>query len=402
MVSKNNKNLQNNINLNYSLNEQHKNILKKFNEDIRNLDENKKILSSLLQEYNTLNNKIQIDNDDINLKASLKLKIENLEDKIKNIENNNNEIDYFVKTNDLLLNYYDDDNNNQTNLCNTYNNQRIITVTNARKKTKQVVNIMSFFNKLEEEDIDEIPKNLIKKSKYDINTNYNNILNKTTLMVDVKPTFCNKCNCEKIVVLSDGLIICKQCGEVDDIIIESDIPNYKDNNVEKPIYPYKRINHLIEWLNQFQAKETTNIPNDIYEKILIEIKKMRITDINKITLFDIKDILKKLKLNQYYEHVSYIMTKLTGKHPPILKRETEEYIKKMFKEIQEPFIKHCPTNRTNFLNYSYVLHKIFQIIHLDEFLEYFPLLKSREKLRIQDEVWKKICGELNWKFYPSL
>ena len=129
---------------------------------------------------------------------------------------------------------------------------------------------------------------------------------------------------------------------------------------------------------------------------------MRITDINKITLFDIKDILKKLKLNQYYEHVSYIMTKLTGKHPPILKRETEEYIKKMFKEIQEPFIKHCPSNRTNFLNYSYVLHKIFQIIYLNEFLEYFPLLKSREKLRIQDDVWKKICGELGWKFYPSL
>ena len=56
----------------------------------------------------------------------------------------------------------------------------------------------------------------------------------------------------------------------------------------------------------------------------------------------------------------------------------------MFKEIQVPFMKHCPENRKNFLSYSYVLHKFCELLELDYLLEYFPLLKSREKLQQQD------------------
>jgi hypothetical protein len=29
------------------------------------------------------------------------------------------------------------------------------------------------------------------------------------------------------------------------------------------------------------------------------------------------------------------------------------------------------------------------------------LLKSREKLYSQDQIWKKICEELDYEFYPS-
>ena len=115
-----------------------------------------------------------------------------------------------------------------------------------------------------------------------------------------------------------------------------------------------------------------------------------------------KEILKRLGLSDYYEHIVHIITKITGKHPPILSREIEEEIKQMFKDIQEPFAKYCPKNRTNFLNYAYVLHKIFQILQMDEFLSYFPLLKSREKLRAQDEIWKPICRDMDWEFIPSV
>ena len=39
---------------------------------------------------------------------------------------------------------------------------------------------------------------------------------------------------------------------------------------------------------------------------------------------------------------------------------------------------------------------------LDEFLSYFPLLKSREKLQQQDSIWEKICRELLWQYIPSI
>ena len=74
----------------------------------------------------------------------------------------------------------------------------------------------------------------------------------------------------------------------------------------------------------------------------------------------------------------------------------------MFKDIQIPFETHRPPKRINFLSYSYVLHKFCELQMLDQYLKYFPLLKSREKLRIQDKIWKKICKDLRWKYYPSI
>ena len=70
----------------------------------------------------------------------------------------------------------------------------------------------------------------------------------------------------------------------------------------------------------------------------------------------------------------------------------------MFKEIQTPFMTHCPIERKNFLSYSYVLHKFCELLELDDLLVYFPLLKSREKLFEQERIWKNICDDLGWKF----
>ena len=115
-----------------------------------------------------------------------------------------------------------------------------------------------------------------------------------------------------------------------------------------------------------------------------------------------KQILKRLKLNKYYEHIPHITNRLNGQPAPVITRATEEKLRSMFKEIQGPFIKHCPSERKNFLSYSYVLHKFCQLLELDDFLQCFQLLKSREKLHVQDTIWEKICGELNWEFIKSV
>ncbi len=158
----------------------------------------------------------------------------------------------------------------------------------------------------------------------------------------------------------------------------------------------------MEWLAQFQAKESIDIPDDIYNKILAELYKNRMYDLKKLSLPGMKKILKKLGYQQYYEHSTYIISKLSGMPPPTINRETEEKIRLMFRQIQGPFEKHCPKNRTNFLSYSYVLHKFFQLLELDDFVKYFSLLKSREKLKHQDKIWEKICWELNWDYFPSV
>ena len=184
--------------------------------------------------------------------------------------------------------------------------------------------------------------------------------------------------------------------------MDSEKPSYKEPPREVSYFAYKRINHFNEWLAQFQAKESTDIPKDVYNMILEELKKERITNIKNLSPNKIREILKKLKKNKYYEHVPHIINRLNGIPPPIMSREIEEELRRMFKEIQVPFHKYCPPNRKNFLSYSYVLHKFVQLKELDNFLPCFVLLKSREKLHQQDLIWKKICEHLKWEFIPSV
>jgi len=82
--------------------------------------------------------------------------------------------------------------------------------------------------------------------------------------------------------------------------------------------------------------------------------------------------------------------------------ELEERLRHMFCQIQVPFLRHAPQERKNFLSYSYVLHKFMQLLEKDQYLESFPLLKSREKLHQQDVIWQKICEDLWWAFYKSI
>ena len=118
--------------------------------------------------------------------------------------------------------------------------------------------------------------------------------------------------------------------------------HYKEPPREISYFAYKRINHFNEWLAQFQAKESTDIPQEVYNQIISELKKERIEDMKSLTPPKLREILKKLKKNKYYEHVPHIINRLNGEPPPTTISETEEELRRMFKEIQVPFHKFCP------------------------------------------------------------
>ena len=221
-------------------------------------------------------------------------------------------------------------------------------------------------------------------------------------MYDTKIFKCSQCNHEMTLYPSDGLQICSKCGNQEYVLIESDKPSFKDPPLEVCYFSYKRINHFNEWLAQFQAKESTEIPEEVYDKIIAEIKKERIKNLEKLDTKKIRQYLKKNKLNKFYDHAAHILYQINGISPPSMSKELEEKLRLMFKEIQGPFMEVCPKWRKNFLNYSYVLHKFVELLSLDEYKVYFPLLKDREKLHQTDMIWKKICEKLGWHFIKSI
>jgi len=205
-----------------------------------------------------------------------------------------------------------------------------------------------------------------------------------------------------VVLLHDGCAYCSECFTQEYILIDHEKPSYKHPPKEIIYYAYKRINHFNEWLNQIQGKETTEIPDEVYDRILLEIKKEKITNMATLTRNKVRNILKKLRINKYYEHLPHIINRLNGLPVPHMSQELEERLRHMFCQIQVPFLRHAPAERKNFLSYSYVLHKFMQLLEKDEYLDSFPLLKSREKLHQQDVIWQKICEDLRWAFYKSI
>jgi len=199
-------------------------------------------------------------------------------------------------------------------------------------------------------------------------------------------------------------LVCDGCGLIVARAISEELTYKEEQETSEKIvnYSYKRENHFNEWLSQFQAQETTTIPPEVMEQLRSELKKMKVKKVEDITHAKVRGLLKKLRLNKYYEHVPYIANILSGIKPPNMPQELEEYLRIMFKDIQKPFDDNCPTERKNFLSYSYVLYKFCELLSEDEYLQYFPLLKSKEKLYQQDVIWKKICHDLKWEFIPTI
>jgi hypothetical protein len=213
---------------------------------------------------------------------------------------------------------------------------------------------------------------------------------------------CETCNIAREELSSEGVLVCPTCGSEEYMMVVSDFPSFRDPPKERNNYAYKKINHLNEILNQFQAKESTIIPEEVTNEVICELKKRRVQNIAQLTEKDIREILKKLNKSKYYEHAAHILSRLNGNPPPTITPEIEEKIRTMFQEIQAPFLLYCPDDRTNFLSYSYILFKFFELLELDEYKAYFPLLKSRDRLIAHDQIWKKICEYLRWEFVQSV
>jgi len=212
---------------------------------------------------------------------------------------------------------------------------------------------------------------------------------------------CPKCGKgELISVEHEGVSVCNWCGGSIPILIENEKPSYKEPPKEVCFYAYKRINHFREILAQFQAKETTQIPDEVLDNIRRQIQKERI-EVPTLNNKKAKEILKKLGYNKYYEHIPFIKDKL-GIKPPVMSQELEETLCSLFMDIQGPYARYIPDNRVNFLNYYYTVYKLCELLEQTQFLPFFPMLKDMGKRIEQDAIWKQICEDLNWEFIPTV
>ncbi len=354
-----------------TLDKKHKEKMLEFenikNNVIPNIDNEIKSLKEIFKNTTVLEEKLTI-----------KTKIKELNFQKK--KEKEKEKQYLLKNSKYIFKYFEK--KKDLSLGNTTNKKNILN---------------EFFNKESNKD---------NEKTYEFNANVNSYLtniDKNFIDIEnykVKYDVCRHCSGELIPIENLGVLVCKKCSRQTTFLIEHEKPSYKEPPKEVCFYAYKRINHFREILAQFQAKETTQIPDKVLSDIKEQIKKERI-DLKQMTNKKAKDILKKLGYNKFYEHIPFIKDKL-GIKPPVMKPELEEKLCNLFMDIQQPYSRHCPDTRVNFLNYYYVLYKMCELLDEKKFLPYFPMLKDPVKRIEQDVIWKKICKELNWEFIPTI
>ena len=352
------------------------------------------VVSSLLdQDKDCLNDRRtlileEIENFEKSVVLEDVLKVSKLKDELKKIddvlEENTPLESYYLKNADIMLKYYGEQEKTAVGNSNSTNQNTFLKFLQQKESVSEPV--------------------VSKKELFDqYASRMKMITGCSTEQVSVTNVeHCEKCNVSREELTSEGILVCPECGSEEYILVVSDVPSFRDPPKERNNYAYKKINHLNEILNQFQAKESTIIPDDVMHEIVCEIKKRRIQNVAEMVEKDMREILKKLNRSKYYEHATHILSRLNGNPPPMITPEIEEKIRAMFQEIQAPFLIYCPDERTNFLSYSYILFKFFELLELDDYKVYFPLLKSRDRLIAHDEIWKKICDYLKWEFIQSV
>jgi hypothetical protein len=364
---------------------------------IQGMMEEKENIKKYKAERDQLQSKITASSSDMDI-WRWEREVESLDKKIKAIEDGTDVMDYYLRTGDILYHYYDIQDQIQ---------QGTATFATNKAKPGSILAILEGVSNEENKTEKQADPN--EKKTFQRNQLLNDYLQiedpamgrNTVEEYDDPWTLCERCGNEMIMCLNEANLTCSKCGHQEFILVDSDKPSYKDPPREVCYYAYKKINHFNEWLAQFQAKESTEIPADVYDEILVQLKKERITNMGSLKPTKMREILRKMKCSKYYEHIPHIINRLNGQNAPFMSREDEEKLRHMFREIQPSFKKHCPKGRRNFLSYGYVLYKFCELLEMDEYLACFPLLKNRDKLYLQDKTWEKICKEMQWHYIKT-
>lgn len=431
-----------------TIDEIHKEQLDDFKKNKLMVPDKKHRLFNLERELADLEEKnkgkpIGLDFEILKHRNSLRSTIKTLKEEILKTENSSAEMEYWSRTGDVLCDYYDitngvlygknfgmstdthdnnkhDDDDFSNNIENQINSKIVISdellaITNLNRKRKLKKPVRKRNKKMEVTATRGIISMLLgddeQDKEQDNKTCKASLQNQYLLMMDkeyacskTKTSIskkCKKCNIDTLIIYNESIITCPKCGESDDIFIESDMPSQRETFAEKPKYPYKKIGHCIEKLNQFLCKGTANVPPEIFVILNEEIEKHNMNK-TEVTIKFLEAMLKKHRLSEYYENIMYIYSKITGKQPQHITRNEYDLVLKMFGEAEEIFeSKYKPAGRNNFLKYTFVLNKIFLTISRPDIAVHFKLLKSPDKLKQQERVWQKICSDLGWTYHSS-
>lgn len=196
------------------------------------------------------------------------------------------------------------------------------------------------------------------------------------------------------------VFVCVYCGETS---VYEQVNHFtmttRQQDVARKFNPdfHKRIAHFRHWLKRLQGKER----NTVTAEILTNIKRhIRNQNVRGVHYWTVRNALRELGLQRYYNNTVSIMCAIRGKPLFNLNRAHERELVDMFVSLQSVF-GGLENKRVNMLSYPFVIKKLCEIKGWTSMAKVIPTLKSNTRIIAQDELWRTICIQCKWKFIPT-
>ena len=202
---------------------------------------------------------------------------------------------------------------------------------------------------------------------------------------------CCNCGCPRLLRGDHGESVCNTCGAVQPGVL---LPPEYYYDLPRKHSNYKRIHHWHERISQLLLLESA-IPDDSFARIAKELCSGKYPVLCKES---IRSVLRSLNMPQYIEKWLQVIHRMTGVMPPMPGPVLVQQLDNMFIDLQRPFHDCRPADRKNFLNYNYTFNRLFQKLGCTQFCMFFPLIKSKAKLRALDYTWRMMTQHMDWPF----
>lgn len=307
----------------------------------------------------------------------------------------------------------------------------IDTYIDLKKKCKKIYfikNTNNSNNHNTKEDIDVLVKKYQKILNDYFPNEYNNMLEWNKHSQDDEIIYNNEqeineiknnlksCSCimsqDNQYLIHDNNFVCEICGVVNNQLKST--VSYKDidriNLSTK--YTYDRKTHFRDCISQFQGKQNSYIPKEVYEHIYTEMIQLGLIPNNyselpksivfeNITKEQILLFMKQLGYSKYYEDIVLIYHEITGKNTPDITHLENDLLKDfdLLTELYDKQIKkEKKTSRKNFINTQYVLYQLLRRHKYPCKKEDFNILKTIDLKYHHDTICQELFQILGWNF----
>ena len=261
-----------------------------------------------------------------------------------------------------------------------------------------IYHINNFIKQLES-SVTELQLCSINSNLKTINTVINKY-NKTKMHDEVEEISYDFCKCgEKMTIQSNtSEFLCTKCGIINTLVgtVFEDYQFYNQEGSRYKHASYEPSRHCKFWIDRIQAKESTNIPEDVILKIEECIKCDKIQLVHNISIEQFRKYLKDTGLSKYNDHLPLIKKMITGINPPQLNHNESQLLFNYFdKSVKTYNIIKDPMKNNN-IYYPYLISRILEIIindrqKLKKLLDCIHF-QGNTTLIENDRVWELICA----------